>query len=236
MIDLPEPSICIVGVTNRLSQETERSVGDAVREFGESETVRVVLRGASNVATARNVAYTAVHDDLEREGWKPSAVIVSIDDDMSFQPQSLADLVKHVRRNARPASGVYPTAEGKLHGTNTRGVEWECGLGFCAFSVAHLQDLAARLPLLAMGDSRVRPFCCDGQHPTLPSSWTPEDWWFSRELGGFDLLPIPVGHLKTFPIWPDAETLRRIAEHEPLPKTTERKPVSLNSPSGGSLQ
>lgn len=224
-----KPTIIITGVCDEFKRETKMCADSVIQDLSrDGETVPFTNIGAANVTLARNVNYSNLLHDAREQEWPLEAIVLSLDHDVTFGISAVRDIVKHVRETKRPASGVYPTAGGLLHAARDRGVIWECGLGFAAFSLQMLSDAAEALPLLELGQlpRRLWPFCQSGVHPTLPTAFTPEDFWFCRTLGGFDLLPIPIGHLKTFPIFPDDQTLQLIADGEQLPGEVQAE-VSL---------
>lgn len=143
--------------------------------------------------------------------------ILLIDDDMVFDAVSVEKLVSESRRTGEPCSGVAMTKDGKLcarplrqlvitPGSPTR---WLTGLGCLAVPRALLQRLRNRLPSVA----GITQWCRSGQHPDYPGEWFPNDFWFCHHFGGVLLLPVPFGHVKSMPIWPDERTLREVMRY-----------------------
>jgi hypothetical protein len=120
---------------------------------------------------------------------------------------------------------VYPTAIGEL-AANSRLCpfpgKWITGLGFLAIPRAALLALADDSPAFEWRAGQMAWAFCEskvhylGDGEQQRTMWIGEDYCLCLRLGGVDLLPIAVGHLKTVPLTADEETLRRIREGEPV--------------------
>lgn len=177
--------------------------------------------GIPDVALARNNVLTRA---LAQRG--SCDVFLLVDDDMVWTLGAAAKLVGLARQTGEAWSAAYATKEKHLAATP---LEWDAqrtdglcmvGLGMCAVPVAKLEALALELGVVVgPNNSGIVPFCqcrvVTPEHDHIPR-WCSEDYWLSRALGGVRLAPIAVGHLKQMDIWPDDETIKRLAEGIPL--------------------
>lgn len=153
-------------------------------------------------------------------------VVLMVDDDMEFTPEQVAELVEHARRTGTPASAMYATTMGTLAATRmkwepelgTRGARgweqrWMVGLGLLAIPAARLHELELASAPFDCQEKQRRAFTsCQ----MFKGVWFSEDYMLCYRLGGVDLLPIAVGHLKTIPIYPDDVTVAKIRNGEQL--------------------
>lgn len=182
----------------------------------------VSLAGIADVALARNEVLTLA---LARND--SADVCLLVDDDMVFDIAAAAKLVGFARRTGKVHSGAYATKDGKLaatrfdwDGRRTDGL-WMVGLGFCALPFGKLEALAQKLgTVIGPQGKQIVPFCQSAV--VVPAHdqkarWCSEDYWLCRALGGVLLAPyVAAGHLKSVPLWPDDETLERLAQGVPL--------------------
>ncbi len=205
----------------------------------------VSLAGIADIALARNEVLTLA---LARKDG--ADVCLLVDDDMVFDVGAAAKLVGFARRTGKVYSGAYATKDGKLaatrfdwDGRRTDGL-WMVGLGFCALPFGKLEALAQTLgTVLGPQGKLIVPFCQSAvvvpEHDQKPR-WCSEDYWLCRSLGGVLLAPyVAAGHLKSVPLWPDDETLERLAQGVPLQwddspappaPTVEATPVASSMP------
>lgn len=182
----------------------------------------VSLTGIADVALARNEVLTLA---LSRK--ETADVALLVDDDMIFDVKAARKLVELARKTGEAWSGAYATKDGKLaatrfdwDGSRTDGL-WMVGLGFCALPFPKLEALAQRLgTVIGPQGKQIVPFCSSTvvvpEHDKKPR-WCSEDYWLCRSLGGVRLAPyVAAGHLKTVPLWPDDQTLERLANDQPL--------------------
>lgn len=186
----------------------------AARMHCEKLGARVLLgTEISDVTLARNRTLSAaLTHDAERD------VLLLLDDDIVFTPTTSQALVDYARETGRPVSAVYGNAKGKLC---LCGMNWDpkakrkmVGLGCCAIPLLRLTEYANTLPDVEGPDETIlKPLCQSSYVVDWEGKlkWCSEDFWLSRELGGFDLLPLAVKHLKTVPLFPDEITLQAIA-------------------------
>jgi hypothetical protein len=177
-------------------------------------------KGYSAPGFGRSQSLTTVLDGAIKE-WGVEAlakrVVLLVDDDATFRVSDALELVTHTGETGRCASGVAANANGFIAAFRSDGMEWEVGMHFAAVRLDKVHELSKRLPRLRGSRAGgLFPFFCEGVHPSVPDRWTPEDFWFCREMGGFDLLPIGVGHIKQWPLYPDQKTLDAIRNGTPL--------------------
>lgn len=177
------------------------------------------IEGSSDVAFARNVMLSLLVESMRADASRNVALL--IDDDMVFSLQQALQLCAHAHGFGRAASGIYPTAIGELAASSALcpfPERWITGLGFFAIPRAALLQLADESPSFAWTEGRTLwEFTNSALHELRGQPvWLGEDYWLCIRLGGVDLLPIAVGHLKTIPLYADDETIRMIAERVPL--------------------
>lgn len=197
----------------------------------------VSLAGIADVALARNEVLTLA---LARND--SADVCLLVDDDMVFDVAAAAKLVGFARRTGNVYSGAYATKDGKLaatrfdwDGRRTDGL-WMVGLGFCALPFGKLEALAQKLgTVIGPQGKQIVPFCQSAV--VVPAHdqkarWCSEDYWLCRALGGVLLAPyVAAGHLKSVPLWPDDETLERLAQGVPLQWDDSPAPPASPAPS-----
>jgi hypothetical protein len=214
---------------------TNRAVQDQTRQAIEylcSQGAELIWQtGSADVAFARNVALTgalrcvATHNKVRPE---PIDVVLMVDDDMTFTLEQAQELVTHARETGVAVSAMYATLMGTLAATRLytppgEPQRWLAGLGLLAIPFPLLQELARRSEIFqSHGEERIE-FTWAAAHN---GEWFAEDYVLCRRLGGVHLLPMGVGHLKVIPVYPDAETIGRIARGERLPGDTDLKLLS----------
>lgn len=185
----------------------------------------ICATGVADVALARNQALTRALVTLPET---KADVMLLVDDDMVWTLTAAAKLVGLARETGDAWSAAYATKDGKLAATP---LDWDAkrsdglrmvGLGFCAIPTTRMMELAqtAGGGVVGPDGAKVIPFCCCGvvtpEHDGVPR-WCSEDYWLCRRLGGVRLAPyVSAGHLKRVPLWPDDETMRKLAEGEAL--------------------
>jgi hypothetical protein len=173
---------------------------------------KLIHTGVTDVSLARNLGFQALLDALPAQAGHDTLLL--LDDDIEPTWEDADRLVMLSRRMQAPVSGVYGTAGGVVAARYLgpdASPPWLVGLGFLALPLVLLRQLAARLPELTHARKKFRPFCSTGIHPAEPSTWTSEDFWFCRELGGVHMAPIPAKHWKTLPIVPPESELEKVA-------------------------
>jgi hypothetical protein len=202
------------------------------------------VEGSSDVAFARNVMLSLLVHTMRADPARDVALLV--DDDMVFNVDQARELCAHAVAKQCAASAIYPTAVGEIAANSrlcpVRG-KWLTGLGFFAIPRAALFALADASPafdwrpginLWEFTTSSLHELCHLDDQPE--PYWLGEDYWLCIRLGGVDLLPISVGHLKLVPLECDEYTLQRVAAGESLEMHGgERVPFRVTTGQGSGL-
>lgn len=187
------------------------------------------LKEIADIAAARNLAmdgallYADENPDCD--------TLVIIDDDMTFTPQNVDDLVSYSRTLKDAVSGLYVLRNGAAAASYVRdvpvvgGEPWMsrrflCGLGFCAIPMARLRTLREISARTMANNTPMTCFTWTGPDQ-LDGLWYSEDTRLCNRMGGMILAPIGVGHIKPLILRPDAETVARVKNGVQLP---DRKP------------
>lgn len=203
--------VLIVVVTHRgLSDETAEAIADL-----KCPSI-IKVKGMSNLPKARSLAFDQA---LQASEGTPIDTILAIDDDMLFKAKDVVDLVEHSRTTGELCTGIALASDGKLCARPVKQMvlvpgaplRWMTGIFCMAIPRIRLARVAPTLPVVG----GIREWCQTGNHPAFPNEWFPEDFWFCHHFGGVVLLPIPIGHLKPMPIWPDERMLREIMQYRP---------------------
>jgi hypothetical protein len=208
-------TILVVSSNREIALETQRCIA-AIKQAG---APLILERGSSDPAQARNSALTEACDMLRLY---PDVydTILMLDDDIICPLDAAQTVVDESRRLGFACSAMYITAGKKLAGGRwapPEGREWPeglkrrwcMGLGCMAIPARLLLELEQRTDSYSVGERVVSEFCwsrAEGGH------WIAEDYRLCRQLGGVHLLPLAVGHLKVWPIYPDAESVAAVME------------------------
>lgn len=207
-------NVIIAIATNRpIASDTQRCLS----ELMQAGAKKLTSEGSSDVAYARNVTLSFVVREFEKNPELNVALL--IDDDMLFNLAQAVELCTHALAHGCAASAVYSTAISEIAATTRWAPEgkWLAGLGFLAIPRQALLELAELSPSFEMRGHKIWEFTRSALHVVDGHSrWYGEDYWLCARLGGVDVLPIAVGHLKTVPLVPDEETLRRVRERLPF--------------------
>ncbi len=175
--------------------------------------------GASDVVFARNVSLSKASEVLLNNPNRFDVVLM-VDDDIVWQIEQARALAEHCRVTGRPSAGCYVMKDGRMAAHFADGA-WQCGLGFVAIPARTLLDtyISSRRFKGASGEP-VREFTKSGVEGPDESEgeWKGEDYWLTRRLGGVDLLPIGVGHIKQVVLYPQKEKLEEFIAKHSAPK------------------
>lgn len=228
-------NVLLVVATNRAMDSRTQSSLNAVRMAGAAQ---LITEGSSDVAIARNISLSMAVRTMEMHPDRDVALLV--DDDMVFSVDQAAALCTYVAEKGVPASAVYSTAIGEIAASSSLSPtpgKWLTGFGFLGVPRAVLFALAERVPKFKWKNGEELYCFTDSALHELHDGvtrWIGEDYWFCYQLGGIDLLPIDVGHLKTVPLFASEETLQAIAAGTPL-DTGEPAPYRVETAQGAAL-
>lgn len=215
-------TIVVISYNRPIQEPTRALLGDLMKQG----VAVVTQNGCADVALARNLALTgacqAYRQLLEKAGPDTPArdTFLMLDDDMLFTLDQVQTLIEHTRETGVAASAMYATAVGTLAAMRLRepidneAQRWVTGLGMLAIPAALMLELEQRSETFPLKKGRHTAFTCSAM---FEGHWYSEDYTLTRLLGGVHLLPMAVGHLKTIPIYPDAETVGLIRDGKRLP-------------------
>lgn len=199
---------------------THQETKESIRQLCLRGAELLVGNDISDIAGGRSWLLSTALRKAEAES---TDVIMMVDDDITFAPRQAEILVEATRKSGVPSSGVYPSKEGNLTAMRWRPFRWLCGLGFAAITTQRLRQLADALqPVKYRKDEMVWPFCESHACYEL-GMWLSEDYDLCAKLGGFELLAIPVGHMKVIPLTANEADVERICS------------LSATVPTGGYL-
>lgn len=170
--------------------------------------------GTTDVALARNISLSLACNVLQQ---KKHDMVLMLDDDMVFSDDEVIAVLKHAYESGRPTSACYVLASGALAARRRDG-KWSTGLGFLAIPAKLLLEVAANsepfqcphegskiMEVLEFTESRIVKV--GGKR-----EWQGEDFVLCQRLGGVDLVPVAVGHLKQQVLRPSQEHLKGFLE------------------------
>jgi hypothetical protein len=168
--------------------------------------------GSSDVAFARCRALSWACETLRE--YPERDVVLMLDDDMEVPAETAQRLVDDARSLGRACSAVYATLNSKVAAArwHERPGLWLVGLGCVAIPRALLLELEERAESFEVNGRFYSAFTWSGPED---GSWIAEDFRLSKNLGGVRLCPLAVGHIKKGALWPDDETLARLADSSP---------------------
>lgn len=157
-------------------------------------------KGCSDVALARNIGLTLASNRLQEYVFLDT--VLMIDDDMFFSVGDAERIIKESKTGV-PASGACVTSDGKFFGKPISKTKWACGLAFMAIPRQIILDMAARSKIIELDKGgKCLVFTWNGAND---KSWCGEDQRLCHRMGGVQVLPIRIGHLKIIPIYPANE-------------------------------
>lgn len=195
--------VLIVVSTNRgIDRLTEECINPVLLERAEM----VKQMGTSDVALARNYALTDACRVLRQ--YKNLETVLMIDDDMTFTKEQAYEIVDTAKLKNKAVAGTFITQSGVLAAKPLTNKSWVCGLAFIAFPAKLLLAIQDKSRIVTIGTKDpITVFTWSGEDE---GQWVSEDYRLCRRLGGIELLPIPIGHLKKIPliIEDDRDTLQ----------------------------
>lgn len=201
----------------------------AIKELAGAGALFLRQQGTTDVTLARNLALSGTCIQLRADPSRDTVLMV--DDDMVFTVEQAQELVDYSRGFCVAASAMYATAQTTLAATRLQTPagkvqRWVTGLGLLAIPALALLELEQRSePFITSGRTNYGftwSMASGGQY------WS-EDFTLCRRLGGVHLLPLAVGHLKMWPLYPDDHTVESIRTGRALPGMPEL-PSSPNLP------
>lgn len=190
------------------NRELEKQTRNTLKNLVNLGAMVLMETGSAEVAFARCRALSWA---CEKLGEYPDRdIVLMLDDDMEVPAETAQALADNARELGRACSAVYATLTAKV--AAARWVDhpglWLVGLGCVAIPRALLLDLEQRSESFELDDKSYRAFTWSGPEN---GAWVAEDFRLSINLGGVHLCPLPVGHIKKGALWPDDETMERLA-------------------------
>lgn len=193
------------------NREPEPETRQTLAAFQKAGALLLREMGSADVAYARNRALSFACDTL-RDHAEVQTVLM-MDDDMAVQLATAQQLITRSRELGRAVSGVYATKTQHIAGCLWKGHDglWLVGLGCVAIPRALLLELEARSDSFESAGRFMSEFtwaCAED------GGWVAEDYRLSMQLGGVHMEPVALGHVKKGVLWPDDDTLARVARGE----------------------
>lgn len=153
----------------------------------------IAQRDCSEISLARNMALTALCDLQAANQWDCALLV---DDDMVFTTEDVKALVSNAMQKGVASSAAYVNADGvTLMAAPWKDGRWLTGLGLLAVPMnllMALRDSSQQFVNKAL-QRRAFAFCNAGM---VDDVWMSEDFQLCTRLGGVELLPVAVGHIK----------------------------------------
>lgn len=184
------------------NRNAEKATAAALNQVVARGAARLDLDHVGDVALARNMGLSRALDLLARA---PSYdVLLMVDDDMLFTVDQAQEVVAVARATGVPTSAAYVLASGVLAASHYRADRWQTGLGFLAIPVRVLEALSRSSRKFRASKSATEwtvQFTESGPVDDGAGKgelvFEPEDYCLTRRLGGVQLLPVCVGHIKS---------------------------------------
>lgn len=192
------------------NREMEKQTRATLDGFGAAGAKILLERGSACVAFARNRALSLACENL-RGACSECDIVLMIDDDMEIDVASAQKVIDAARSSGVASSAAYATIVSRLAGTRwkERPGRWLVGLGCLAVPVGLLLELERESDSFEMNGKAYSAFTWVNAEK---GEWVSEDFRLSKRLGGVQLLPVGVGHIKKWRIEPDRATLDEIAK------------------------
>jgi hypothetical protein len=194
------------------NREMEAATKKTLQALTDGGALVLLETGSSDVAFARCRALSWACETLRE--YPERDVVLMLDDDMEVPAETAQRLVDEARSLGRACSAVYATLNSKVAAArwHERPGLWLVGLGCVAIPRALLLELEERAESFEVNGRFYSAFTWSGPED---GSWVAEDFRLSKNLGGVRLCPLAVGHIKKGALWPDDETLARLADSSP---------------------
>lgn len=192
------------------NREVEMRTQDSLAALQRAGGLLLVERGSACVAFARCRALSLACELLQG-AHADRDVVLMVDDDMEIELETAQKVVDAARSSGVASSAAYATVASRLAGTRwrERPDRWLVGLGCLAIPTPLLLELEQESASFEMNGKAYSEFTWTGAEK---GEWIGEDYRLSQRLGGVNLLPLAVGHIKKWRIAPDQETLNEIAK------------------------
>lgn len=206
MTDVLRKTVIVVSTLRDLARPTR----DCIRELQRAGALYIEQQGVPDVAFARCIALSEVCNALR--GPVPERdVVLMMDDDMIVDREAAEAVVTAARAEGVAASAAYATIKSTLAGTRWKDSpisgRWLAGLGCLAIPKELLFKLEQQSESVELLGKVYSAFTWCGPEKGV---WVAEDYRLSMRLGGVRMLPVAVGHLKPWPLFPDEETIEKI--------------------------
>lgn len=185
----------------------ELKTSNAIAACGRAGAAIVEQAGTSDVAVARNAALTLACLALASG---EQDVVLMVDADMSFTLDHVRRITARVRETGVAASGCYVVGGEKTPRMAAKPYQngrWLTGLGFLCIPAAMLLKLQEMSPTFKCSEGELHEFTTSGVGLSIEGEriWIPEDMRLTSRLGGVELLPMPIGHIKRSVLVPPPE-------------------------------
>jgi hypothetical protein len=203
-------TLIVMSSNREIEPLTRESLEHLTAELG---GLLLLETGSSDVAFARCRALSHACERLRE--FPERDVVLMVDDDMLIPPESALAVVEHARARGVPASAMYCTATTEVGRSRLAAERWGAigqwltGLGCLAIPRAMLLELEQRSESFESLGRVYTAFTSAGAHE---GKWIAEDYRLCIALGGVALLPVAVGHVKKYPLWPDQRTIQAMKE------------------------
>ena len=206
------------------NREMEKATKETLQQLADLGALILLETGSSDVAFARCRALSWACETLREHPERD--VVLMLDDDMDVPTETAQTLFQEALIRGRACSAVYATLNSKVAAARwpERPGLWLVGLGCVAIPRALLLELEERAESFEVNGRFYSAFTWSGPED---GSWIAEDFRLSKNLGGVHLCPLAVGHIKKGALWPDDETLARLATTEPPPSLPSERPSLL---------
>ena len=187
------------------NREMERQTAESLTELAKLGAIRLLESGSPDVAFSRCRALSWTCDQLREHPERD--MVLMVDDDMVIAGETAQIVVEQSRRLQIPCSAAYTTVNAMLAAERLPTGLWLAGLGCLAIPRAVLLDLEQRSESFENSGVVYSAFTWCGPEN---GKWIAEDFRLCRRLGGVKLLPVMVGHVKKWELWPDDEAMAGI--------------------------